>query len=75
MYVTYVIVKIYVTERNDIVKRYSNVITVWRTSAIEVTALLKHLCSEMKGVQKRGNPSWCQTVILGTDISIYPSHQ
>ena len=29
------------TERNDVVKRHSNVITIWRTSAIEVTALLK----------------------------------
>ena len=38
MDVTYVIVKIYVTERNDVIKRNSNVITIWRTSAIEVSA-------------------------------------
>ena len=36
---TYAIVKVYVTERNDVIKRQSNVITIWRTSAIEVTAL------------------------------------
>ena len=40
MDVTYAIVKVYVTERNDVIKRHSNVITTWRTSAIEVTALL-----------------------------------
>ena len=45
------IVKVYITERNDVIKRHSNSITVWRTSAIEVTALLKHPRSEMKGVQ------------------------
>ena len=32
------IVKVYVTERNDVIKRHSNIITIWRTSAIEVTA-------------------------------------
>ena len=39
MNVTYAIVKVYVTERNDVTKRHSNVITIWRMSAIEVTAL------------------------------------
>ena len=48
---TYVIVKVYVTERNDAIKHHSNVITIWRTSAIEVTTLLKNLRSEMKGGQ------------------------
>ena len=43
MDVTFAIVKVYVTERN--------VITIWRTSAIEVTALLKNLFLEMKGMQ------------------------
>ena len=46
MDVTYAIVNVYVTERNDVIKRYSNVITIWRTSAIEVTALLNNLRSE-----------------------------
>ena len=49
---TYTIVKIYVTERNDVIKRNINVITIRRTSAIEVTILLKHMRSEMKGVQE-----------------------
>ena len=41
MNVTYAIVKVHVFERNDVIKRHSNVITTWRTSEIEVTALLK----------------------------------
>ena len=53
MDVTYAIVKVYETERNDVIKRQSNVITIWRTSAIEVTALLKDIRSEMKGVQEK----------------------
>ena len=48
--VTYAIVKVYVTERNDIIKHHSNVIAIW--SAIEVNALLTNLRSEMKGVQE-----------------------
>ena len=91
MDVMYAIVMVYVTERNDVIKRHSNVITIWQT------ALLKNLRSEMKGVQEkesimgvRGDrkirpslsqsgitrqASWCQTVTLSTDFSIYPSHQ
>ena len=53
MDVTYVLVKVYVTECNDVIKRNSNVITILRTSAIEVTALFKNLRSEMKGVQEK----------------------
>ena len=53
MDVTDVIVKVYVTERNDVIKLHSNVITIWWTSAIEMTALLKNLCSEMKGFQEK----------------------
>ena len=53
MDVAHAIVKVYVTERNDIIKPHSNVITIWRSSAIEVTALLKKLRSEMKGVQEK----------------------
>ena len=45
--------KVYLTEHNDVIKRHSNAITIWRTSAIKVTALLKNLCSEMKGVQEK----------------------
>ena len=50
---TYAIVKIYVTERNDAIKRHSNVITIWRTSEIEVAALLKNLRSETKNGQEK----------------------
>ena len=52
-------VTVYVTELNDVIKRHHNinhniVTTIWRTLAIEVTALLKNnLRSEMKGVQKK----------------------
>ena len=47
MDVTYAISKVCVIKRN------SNVITIWRISAIEVTALFKKkLRSEMKDVQK-----------------------
>ena len=53
MDVTYAIVKVYVTGRNADIKRHSNVITLWRTSAIVVTALLKTLRSEMKAVQEK----------------------
>ena len=54
MDVTYATVKVYVTERNYIIERHSIlVITIWRTSAIEVTALLKNLRSEMKGEQEK----------------------
>ena len=37
----------------DIIKCHSNVITIWQTSAIEVTALLKNLGSEIKGVPEK----------------------
>ena len=53
MDVTYAIVMVYIIERNDVIKHHSNVITIWRTSAIKVAALLKNLLSEMKGVQEK----------------------
>ena len=43
----------YVTGRNDVIKCHSNVITIWWMSAIEVTALVKNLHSEMKGMQEK----------------------
>ena len=49
----YTIVKIYITERNDVIKCHSNVITLWQMSAMEVTALLKNLHSEIKDVQEK----------------------
>ena len=52
MDVTYSIVKVYVTERNDVIKRHSDAITIRGTSAIEVIALLKRLRSEMKDMQE-----------------------
>ena len=53
MDVTYTIVKFYVNESNDVIKRHGNAITIWRTSAVEVTALFKNLRSEMKAVQEK----------------------
>ena len=41
-----------VTERNDVTKRHDIVIIIWRTSAIEVTALSKPTL-EMKGMQEK----------------------
>ena len=41
MDVMYAIAKVYLIERNDVIKHHSNVITIWQTLAIEVTALLK----------------------------------
>ena len=53
MDVTYGIVKVYVTERNDVIKCHGNVITIWWTSTIEMIALIKNLRSEMKSVQEK----------------------
>ena len=53
MNVEYAIVKVYVTDRNDVIIRHSNVIKVRRMSAIEVTAFLKILRSEMKVEQEK----------------------
>ena len=52
MDIMYAIIKVYLTECNDVIKWESNVITIWRTSAIEVTALLKK-STFMKGVQEK----------------------
>ena len=56
----YAIVKVYVTERNDAIKRLSNVITIWWTSAIEVTALFKKSTfrHERCAKNKKMNLSW-----------------
>ena len=53
MDVMYTIIKVYVTERYDVIKRHNNVITIWRTSAVELTAVLKNQCLEMRGVQEK----------------------
>ena len=37
----YAIVKVDVTERNDVTERHGIVITIWRTSAVDVAALSK----------------------------------
>ena len=94
MDVTYGTVKVFVIERNDVIKRHRNVITIWRTSAIEVTVLFKiiyvqkwkvckkkkkkkkkkknRICHGFKGYIEKSVPrdhsltswqaSWCQTV-------------
>ena len=43
------IIKVNGTESNDVIKRHSNVITIWWTSTIEVTALLKNIRLQMEG--------------------------
>ena len=48
----YAIVNVYITERNDVIKRHSNAITISRTSAIESTAI-SETSSEIKGVQEK----------------------
>ena len=53
MFDIHTIARVYITERNDVIKRNRNVITIWRTWATEVTALLEHIHSEMKGVQEK----------------------
>ena len=58
MDVMYAIVKVYATERNDALKCHSNVITIWQTSAFEVTALFENLCSEVKDVQGNESVKW-----------------
>ena len=72
MDVTHAITKVYVTERDerdDDIKRHSSVITIWRTSAIKMTALFKkNLRTEMKGVQEK-TLSW----VWGVDRKIRPS--
>ena len=47
----YAIVKVDVTECNDVIKRHGIVITIWQTSTIEVTALSRtHF---QKGTQEK----------------------
>ena len=41
MDITYAIIKVHLTEPYDVIKHHSNVITIWRTSAINVTAWLQ----------------------------------
>ena len=53
-------VKVDVTEHNDVTKRHDIVITIWRKSATPL--------SEMKGMQEKES-SW----VLGTDRKIRPS--
>ena len=56
MDIKYAIVKLYVTERNDIIKRHSNAIRIWRNSAIKVIELLKEkMRSEMNNMQEKGS--------------------
>ena len=70
MDVTYATVKVYVTERIYIIERHSIlVITIWRTSAIEVTALLKKIYAQKWKVSKKKNLSW----VWGVDRKIRPS--
>ena len=49
----YAIVKVNVTEHNDVIKRHTNVITILRISATEVTALSQNIRPEMKGIREK----------------------
>ena len=53
MDVTYAIVKVYITECNEVIKGHSYVVIIWLMPAIKVTALLKNQCSEMTGMQAK----------------------
>ena len=56
---SYAVIKVAVTEHNDVTKRHGIVITIWRTSAIEVTALSKTQEKEsvMSVRDRQKNPS------------------
>ena len=64
----YAIVKVDVTERYDVTKRHSIVITIRRRSAIEATAFSKTYFQKLK-VCKKKNLSW----VWRTDRNIRPS--
>ena len=49
----YTIVKVYITERKDVMKYHSNAITAWQTSAMTVTALLKIHVRKSKVFKKK----------------------
>ena len=49
----YDIVKVDVTERNDVTKCHAIVIRIWRTSAFEVTALSKTHFQKMKSMLEK----------------------
>ena len=80
---TYAIVKVYVTERNIVIKRDSNVITIWRVPAIKVTALLRKSTSKnercvrksirrgCEGQIEKKRPSRSQSHYENTPIQIY----
>ena len=55
MGVTNAIVKVYVTEPDDVLRRHSNIITILRRTAVKVTALSKNLLSHIKGVQENNS--------------------
>ena len=66
MGVTYAIVKVYVTERNDDIKRYSNVIIIWGTSEIVENIYVR----KWKVCKKKNlRVLW----VLGVDRKIRPS--
>ena len=62
MDVTYAIVKVYLTDRNSVIKCHKNISAIWRTFTIEVSALLK------LNVQK-----WKLSWVLGVDRNVCPS--
>ena len=75
MDVMYAFIKAYITECNDVIKRHSNVVTIWHMSAIKVTALLKNLHSEMKGVQEKRTYHGCEGRQKNTSFAITVWHR
>ena len=59
-----------VTECNDVTKRQGIVITIWRTSAIKVTALSQTQFSEMKGLQEKRIYHGCEGQIEKSFLGI-----
>ena len=66
----YDIVKVDVTERNDVTKRHSIVITIWRKSPIEVAALSETHFQKWKECKKK-NISWCEGQIEKSVPRVY----
>ena len=68
MDVIYAILKVYVTEHNDIIKRHSNVITIWQVSNWSDCIIKKPTFRSKKCANKK-NLSW----VWGVDRKIHPS--
>ena len=64
----YALVKVDVTERNDVTKRHGSVLTIWRTSVVERTALSKTHFQKWKVCEQKN-----LSRVWGTNRKIGPS--